>query len=68
MRRLAFLIALPLIGLAGFVLSFYSPSAAHSDAQQQHAESSASRSNDKSLEHRRVAKGEARNGRGAPRR
>ncbi len=32
MRRLAFLLALPLIGLAGFGLSFYSPHASQRQA------------------------------------
>lgn len=33
MRRVVFLMALPLIGLAGFGLSFWSPNAAHARPQ-----------------------------------
>lgn len=33
MQRLAFLMALPLIGLAGFGLSFWSPNSAHARTQ-----------------------------------
>jgi hypothetical protein len=41
MRRLAFLLALPLIGLAGFGLSFYSPHAAQRQANPSSAEQGA---------------------------
>lgn len=44
MRRLAFLIALPLIGLAGFGLSFWSPNAAHAKPQPQPDQRQAERS------------------------
>jgi len=41
MRRTAFLIALPLIGLAGFALSFVAPSGPHANGEPKVAPSEA---------------------------